>query len=292
MKLMTNRNLIGIDIGGTKIEGILWKQGKVVSAEKISTPRSRDKLVKSLFDLAAQLRAGGKINGVGLGIAGSLNIKTGTIYESPNLRFLENFNLGRVLQKQLGIKVLFDNDAKCFLRAEMVFGFARGKKNVAALTLGTGLGGAVLAEGNIVRGAHQGAAELSHMILYAEHGQVLNFEDLVSSHGFKRLGIDDPLDCQRRAFGGDKKALKIYKEIGQFLGLGLANIANVFDPELVVIGGGISRAGRLLMDPAKKAMRKFAVLKPRHLPQIRISRLVHPAALGATTLFLPLEGGG
>lgn len=281
-----NKSYIGIDIGGTKIEGILWKQGKVVRAEKISTPKNRNKFLQEIRDLVLRISGGGKFAGLGIGVAGALDHQKGLIYRSPNIKFLNGYNLARALQKALRKKVLLDNDTKCFLRAEMAYGFARRKHNTVGLTIGTGLGGAVLAEGNILRGWHHGAAELSHMILYAQNDKILDFEDLVSSHGFARLGVSDPLECQNQAFAGNKKALEIYDIIGTFLGIGLANIANIFDPELIVIGGGIARAGDLLLRPARRAMAKRAILAEKDWPQIRISKLKYPIAMGAVSLFL------
>lgn len=276
---------IGLDIGGTKIEAILWDKRKVIRAEKISTPKNKPAFFNEINGLIKRISVGGKFSGIGIGVAGALDYQKGVIYSSPNIRFLDNFNLKKALEAGLNKKVLLDNDTKCFLRAEMAYGFARGKKNVVALTLGTGLGGAVLAEGNIIRGTHHGVAQLSRMILYAQNYKILDFEDLVSSHGFKRLGVSDPLKCQNRAFAGDKKAIKIYDEIGKFLGVGLANVTNIFDPELIVIGGGIARAGDLLLRPARGAMAKRAVLPRKDWPDIRISKLEHPVALGAVSMF-------
>lgn len=279
-------NIFGIDIGGTKIEAILWRQGKAARAVTIATPKNRPQFLRAIQALVSRISTGVSFTGVGVGVAGALDYHTGKIYSSPNIRFLNNYNLKDALARTLRKKVLIDNDTKCFLRAEMAFGVGRGKKNVVALTLGTGLGGAVLAEGRIIRGQHHGVAQLSRMILSAQNGKPLDFEDLVSSHGFARLGISDPLECQNRAFAGDQKAIKVYDEIGKYLGIGFANITSIFDPELIVIGGGIARAGKLLLEPARKAMAKRATLPEGEWPAIRISQLEHPVALGAVSMFL------
>ena len=165
-----------------------------------------------------------------------------------------------------------------------MFGSARGKKNVVALTLGTGLGGAVLDQGRMIRGAHD-AAQLTSLILSEKKGKSLSFQDLVSKHGFDRLGVRDPLVYQNRAFAGDKKAKKIYDTVGKYLGIGCGIIARVFDPELIVIGGGIARAGRLLLVPAKKEMKKR--FKKTKTPEIKISKLKNAALLGSVSMFLP-----
>lgn len=278
------KSYVGIDIGGTKTEGILWRSGKVLRVLKIKTPKSKDRFLKSLLDLTFYLSAEESYQGLGIGIPGIVNYLTGQILVCHHLPFLNNFNLARFFQKKLGKKVLSENDTKCFLRAEMRFGFAGGKKNVVAVTLGTGLGGAVLVEDKIVHGAHY-AAQLTGMILSKDRGKLLTFEDLVSSHGFKRLAVNDPLEYQRLAIAGDKKAIKIYNEIGKYLGIALANIAKIFDPELIVIGGGIANVGRLLLKPALEEVRRQKI-SSKYLPIIKVSKLQHSGALGAVSLFL------
>jgi glucokinase len=131
-------------------------------------------------------------------------------------------------------------------------------------------------------GSHITAYELGQMII---KDKGLALEDLVSKHGFKRLGVANPLDCQRRAEKGDKKAIAIYNQIGAHLGIGLANLANIFDPEMIIIGGGIGRAGNLLLAPAKKEMKKHTKSSLKKLPLVRMSKLEHAGALGAVSLF-------
>ncbi len=277
------KNYIGIDIGGTKIEGILWRAGKIVAHEKYKTPQTRAKFLSELAKLITALSAGGKIAGIGIGVAGILNSEKGIVIDSIHMPFLNGFNLAVFLKQRFRAPVKIDNDARCFLLGELRFGASRGKQNVVALTLGTGLGGAVLDHGRIIRGAHD-AAQLTGLILSEKNGEFLNFQDLVSEHGFKRLGIKDPLEYQNRAFAGDKRAKKIYDLIGKNLGIGCSIIARVFDPELIVIGGGIARAGELLLAPAKKEMSRR--LKNAKQPEIKISKLKNAALLGAVGMFL------
>lgn len=290
--------IIGFDVGGSKIEGVLWRAGRVASKEKAKTPRNTRALVALLVKLTHKLRGKEKLTGVGLAAAGAMDFKAQKILQSPNLRYLNDVRLGKLLEKRIRVPVRMDNDANCFLRAEARFGHARGKKNVVALTLGTGVGGAVLVDGRLLQGKHGAAGELGHMVIAYPHsfspfsprerGRLrggLTLEDLVSSHGFLRLGVKDPLDCQNKAFAGDKKATKVYEQVGKYLGSALASLVNIFDPELIILGGGISRARWLLTRSAEKEMRKHTMLPTRLLPLIRISKLKHAGALGAVTLF-------
>lgn len=277
--------LIGLDIGGTKIEGILWQGGRLRRARKISTPKSRSRFLTTLLNLIEDLSAGYRLNGIGIAMAGVLDTTRGVVIRSPNLKFLNGVQLFGPLQKKFRKPVLMDNDANCFLRGELAFGQARGKKDVVALTLGTGVGGAVSAGGRLLTGKHGVAGELGHTVIAGGNGKFFNLEDLVSSHGFRRLGVRDPLAWQIRAFAGDPKAKRVYEAMGRYLGIGLANLVNIFDPEIIILGGGISRAGRLLLIPARREMKRYALLPAAQLPPIRFSRLSYPAALGAVTLF-------
>jgi glucokinase len=269
------KTILGIDIGGTKIQGILWK-GKIVSAKTIATPKNKKAFIKSLVRLIQDLRNGQKIGGIGLAVAGVLDWKNGVILKSPNLKFLNGVRLGSIITRQVKLPVCLENDTKCFLLGEARFGQAKNKKNVVALTLGTGVGGAVLADGKLMRGAHGAAGELGHMLIEREIGRLMTLEDLVSSHGFSRLGVFDP----RKGSG------EIYQKIGRYLGVALGNLVNIFNPELIILGGGIAKAGTILTKPALVEMEKHALLSRKYLPQVRVSRLEYAGALGAVSLFL------
>lgn len=279
--------IIGLDIGGTKIEGILWDK-KILRQAWIKTPKNRRKFLLAVSGLIRGLmggRGGKPVKGIGVAMAGAIDQKMGASLRSPNLPYLDNFPIRTYLQKKFRARVALDNDANCFLRAEAAFGQARGKRNVVALTLGTGVGGGLLVEGRIVTGSHGAAAELGHVILVKESkGKFLNLEGLVSRHGFARLGLSDPLLIYQQAVAGNKKAAAIFKKVGQYLGLGLASFVNIFDPELIILGGGISRAARFFLPVALKEMKKYVLLPVDKLPTIKTSKLLHAGALGAVAV--------
>lgn len=279
------KTFVGIDIGGSKIEGILWR-GKIINAIAIKTPQSRAAFLTRLTALIRRLMSGRGvkgITGIGIGCAGGIDVKSGKIIHGPNTKFLNNLDLAATLRKRFKTPVRIDNDTNCFLRAEFHFGAARNMNNVVGLTLGTGVGGALMLDGQVRHGAHISGFEFGHMIIASPS---LTVEDLVSSHGFARLGVRHPLEAQQKAFAGDKKARRIYERIGRHLGIALANLVNIFDPELIVIGGGISRAGNLLLTPAKQEMKKHVVKSVKKLPPVKISKLNHAGAVGAVSLFL------
>ncbi len=278
--------LIGLDIGGTKIEGILWAQNQVLQSKVIPTPKNPARFLKSVFELIQDLKVKNKISGIGIAIAGAIDKDKGSIVSSPNLRSIKNLALVKILERKFGKPVMIDNDTNCFLLAEHRFGVARGQKNVMALTIGTGVGGAVLTDGKMLRGAHVSAVELGHVVLYKIKHQFFTLEDLISSHKFQKLHVSDPKALQDRGLHGDKQARGIYSEIGEFLGVGLASFVNIFDPEMIVLGGGISRAHKLFLPRTLVVMRQYTLGSIKKLPPIKISKLSHAGALGAVSLFI------
>lgn len=292
-------NLIALDIGGSKIEGIYWREGKILDSQKIRTPRNKAKFLNAVFGIIQALQAHGRPQGIGISLAGAIDQKTGVVVNSPNLRFLEGLNLQKILQKKFRMPVMVQNDAQCFLLGEIHFGQAKGKKNVIGMIIGTGVGGAIYLNGQLQGGAHGFAGEQGMAVLITPsplqgegRGEVKRVEGLISSHGFARLGIRDPLAVQNRGFAGDKKAIAIYNVIGKFLGIHLANLTEIFDPELIIIGGGISRARYLLLRPALAEMKKHVVFPKKYWPAIKTSKLKNAGLLGAVSLFLPSPGVG
>ncbi|HID25829.1 MAG TPA: ROK family protein, partial [Thermoplasmata archaeon] len=169
-----------------------------------------------------------------------------------------------------GVRVKVDNDANCFALGE----YFRWKMDLVGITIGTGLGGGIIINGNIYHGKRD-AGEFGHMTVVLNGrkctcGNRGCLEEYVSIRAFRRetkrfFGKRmDPKEVYLLARSGDKKAKQIFERVGKFLGVGLANIANVLNPELIVIGGGISEAGKFLLDPARREMEKrLMVSKPR-----------------------------
>lgn len=280
--------IIGIDVGGTKIEGIIWDGQKIIRAMQTRTPKHREAFLKAVMGLINELsrtQPAKEIRGIGIGIAGAIDLRRGIVLRSPNMRFLNGFSLGPYLRQRSKKPIAVDNDAKCFLRAESRYGLGRGKKTMAVLTLGTGVGGAVLIDGQILRGRNFTAVELGHMIISKDKKGFLSLEDLISSHGFRRLHVADPILLEEQARRKEKKAREIFHAIGEYLGAGLANIVNIFVPELIVLGGGISKAGEFFLPRALEVMRKYSLASlEKSLPPVRISRLEYAGALGAALL--------
>lgn len=275
---------IGVDIGGTKIEGVLFRAGKIQAHNRISTPRSRPSFLRAIFGLIGGLAGEYKLSGVGLACAGAMDLQRKVILNSPNLKFLNGMALPKAVEEKFPVPVRIDNDTNCFLLAESLWGQARGKKHVVALTLGSGVGGAILADGKLLRGSHGAAGELGHIILPRDR-ELYSVEDLISKKGFIARGGKDGIELAKKAARGNSKAKAIFVAMGRDLGVTLASLVNMFDPQVIILGGGIAKANQLFISAAKSEMAKYTLLPKQYLPPIKISTLKYAGPLGAVALF-------
>ena len=242
---MSKKNLVlGVDIGGSKINIIVWNGWKVIDSWQTNEVN-----LESLKNGISRFN----ISKVGIGIAGVLDYKSGCILNSPNLKLFE----GLCLKKFLNKNVRFDNDVNCFLRAEAELGAARGYKNALAVAMGTGIGGAIIINMQSIFGSHGSAGEFGFMII--ENGKT--WEKLYQETG-PASGYPNP----------EKQ-----KQIHAF---GFANLINIFDPEIIVLGGGGA------MFPNQELMEKFILSPLAKKTKIVSSKLgLGVAAIGAALLW-------
>jgi len=289
---------VGIDIGATNIKFVLLNYGlKVVKKEKIPTPKNKQKLIKVLekkiknliFDIPQS-----KIKGIGIGVPGPLNKERDFILNPPNLKCLFNCPLSKIIQKDLKIKTVMENDVSCFVLAEAILGSAKGAEVIAGITLGTGVGGGIITKtsnkqqetrNKIFKGAFGSAGEFGYMTINSDAEYSGFLEDYCSEKFFKRKKVFSKT-LEEKAKEGNKQALKIFQEYGKYLGIGISNIINVLDPEVIVIGGGISKANKFFIQSAKKEIQK-RVLSPlsKKFVKIKITQLKDfSGAIGAALL--------
>lgn len=284
---------IGIDIGGTKVAGgLVDESGAVVARARRDTPHRSTKaaVVEDLLvnvvdelDGAARERNLGPVDAVGIGAAGFVGADRSTVVFAPHLSW-RNEPLRENLRARCPYPVFVDNDANTACWAEWRFGAVRGESDVVMVNLGTGIGGAILFDGEIQRGRHGIAGEFGHMQVVpgghrCECGNRGCWEQYASGNALVRearslLAAESPMahdiaaklggDLTRltgpmiteAAAAGDATAAELLAEIGTWLGTGLANLASAFDPSAFVIGGGVSAAGDMLLAPAREAFRK------------------------------------
>ncbi|MCL2782016.1 MAG: ROK family glucokinase [Actinomycetia bacterium] len=273
---------IGVDIGGTKIAaGVVDEAGAIVDTTRRPTP-STDvaETERVIADAVAELRSRHEVVAVGVGAAGWIANDLATVLFSPHLAWRDE-PLRAALADRIGVPVTVENDANAAAWAEHRFGAARGADVVVAVTLGTGIGGGLVAHGSLYRGAHGVGGEFGHMTVVpdgrrcacgnrgcwemyasgtalARDARELAEASPVAAHRMLALVGDDPDRLTgpvvtQAARDGDPAALGICAAMGRWLGLGLANLAAVIDPTVFVIGGGLCAAGDLLLAPARDA---------------------------------------
>lgn len=289
---------IGVDIGGTKIAaGLVSKDGKLLKKKTIATEAERGKDVV-VYNIIRTIRE--VINdsacGIGVGCPGPLDPETETILNTPNLP-LKGVKLRQVLEQEFGLPTRVDNDANCFVLGESIFGKAKKKSVVAGLTLGTGVGGGIVLNKEVLHGSGN-AGELGHMTIKYDgpkstHGNFGEIEEYLSARGLMKLakkeGIyaHDPIELQFMASSGKKKVKNIFHEYGSLLGIAIVNIIDALDPQAIVIGGNLTKAHELFEKNMFEEMKKrqdfnnavihFTSDTERH------------AILGAASLVLPRE---
>lgn len=290
-----------MDVGGTKVsvaalENTVLSQPQVRPTEKSSPEALVDQLEQAV-------RAAGPAGAVGIGIPSVVDFETGTARSSVNIP-LQGVPLRSLLADRLGVPVFVDNDATVAALAEAHDDdFAVIAQSLVMLTAGTGVGGGIVLGGHIYRGATGAAAELGHQLVAAdladgapEHSEAApqpgSLERFASGRALDQLGrergIGDGHAVVEAARAGDERALEVMRVLGGRLGVGIANAINTFDPELVVIGGGVSTAGDLLLQPARECALRFVLSGVGTRTDIRIARYgplagVRGAALLAAT---------
>lgn len=271
---------IGVDIGGTKVSaGVVDASGAVVDRERRATPGHDAAITEEIIvDVVRTLCSRHEIDAVGVGAAGWIGTDRSTVLFSPHLAW-RNEPLLPALADRIDIPVLVENDANCAAWGEYRFGAGRDEAVVICVTLGTGIGGGLIVDGSVYRGAYGVACEYGHMTLVPD-GRVCAcgnrgcWEMYASGRALARdareVAVESPIAAGRMlalagsidaldgpvvtaaAEDGDPAALSIFTTMGRWLGRGLANLAAVLDPSVFVIGGGVSVAGDLLLRPARE----------------------------------------
>jgi glucokinase len=280
-------HVIGVDLGGTKIlAGLVDREGRITRETQVPTPTSSTgELIAGLEEVVDGLIGPG-VGAVGFGIPGTIDQPRGRVEITVNLPLVE-FDFRDWMQRRFNLPVGIDNDANAAAYAEWAFGAGRGTQHMVMLTLGTGIGGGLILGGRPYRGSVGAAAELGHIVVQHDGPPCQGFctgrghlESLASgTAGGKaaRALLGDAADAHdlvRAAQDGNPDAVAALAEIGHVLGSGIGSLVNIFNPEVVVIGGGFAAAGDLLLGPARERVHREALEPARDLVRIV------PAVLG------------
>jgi glucokinase len=281
-------NVIGVDVGGTKIRAVLFKNNKAVKIKEIKTQAKKGKaaVIKNIVS-AIKSVSDGKIKGIGIGMPGPLDSKKGIIHNPPNLPGWKNVPIKDILRKKLGMKIIVENDVNCLALSVLKL---KKSKNLIALTLGTGVGGGIIINNKIYEG-RENAGELGHIIIdkngyRCNCGNIGCLEEYASARAIQRLAkqrklkVTDPVAVELLA-KKNKRAKQVYEQFAADLAAGIKTINHSFNPELIAIGGGIAKADFLIKKPLMKILNKDPLMKP---PKIIFLKNPNLGALGASLL--------
>ncbi len=312
---MSSKWIISLDVGGTNIKlALVDSHGNVQLRKRRRTkvPSSADEICENLaLTISSFLRSlprDVKHPQIAIGFAGLTDGERGIVRYAPNIARLSEIDLKMSLERRLGLKVLVDNDANCAALGEWWKGSAAGTRTAFMFTLGTGIGGGFVIDGDIYRGAHGIASEIGHTIIDPDGpecacGKRGCLESLASATAIVRTYVKEAMipkksmgsitakEVVRRARLGDSKASDAVRKAGEALGVGIANIFAVLDPEIIVIGGGVSRAGRLLLAPASQKAKELVPDVVRSQLKVCLSSLGDDAGvIGAAYLWIKQMG--
>jgi len=284
---------IGIDIGGTKISaGVVDSSGNLIDSSKCSTPAEGGKdLISSVVNLVKELNKKHEIKGIGISIAALISSDYGTIVGAPNIANLSKLNFANEIKEEFKLPIIIENDANAAMWAEFKFGNAKGLNPVMFFIIGTGVGGGLVIDGKLFKGANGIGAEFGHMCVvpngllcgcgakgcieqYASGGALIRYaneallanpdksEEVLSFGEGKLSGTA----LTKAAKAGNELALAAFSKQADWLGLACASYSLIIDPQAIIIGGGVVDAGELFLAPVRAAMRKYMPFAESHVP--------------------------
>ncbi|MCX7049693.1 MAG: ROK family protein [Candidatus Sumerlaeota bacterium] len=308
---------LGVDLGGTNIKvALVTEDGKVI--KKVSVPTEAEngpqhvlsRIASEGLKLASQRPKEMKVVCVGVGLPGPMNSELGIVYEAPNMPGWNNIEARRILREKMKLPVALNNDANCAAWGEYFAGAGRGCRSMVCMTLGTGIGGGIIIDGKLFKGACDSAGEIGHMTIkydsempyYITPGA---FESLASATGlarFARMAIEsgekttlklDPNDASRpsardvyeAAEKGDAVAARLMDQAGMLLGVGVSNMINILNPDCIVFTGGMAACWKRIEGPTMAEAKRRAFRRPFEACHVRLGELWEDAGvIGAAGL--------
>ncbi len=303
---------IGVDLGGTKmLIGALSGTEILSVSREASTGQTEDELVELLVrEVGEAHESCPEAVAVGLGIPATINHETGVAVAAVNLP-LEDLPIRDLVAERVGLPVFVDNDANVAALAEQLYGAGRGAEEMVLLTIGTGIGGGLILGGEVYRGATGAGAELGHTVIDLDGPPCQGncpgrgcIETLASGTALGREGREaaarepdsalgamaaegheiDGKVVTELALAGDLTAIGVFNLIGARLGAALVTFANIFEPKVIVIGGGVMAAGDLLLDPARKVLRERALRPMNEIPVLAAELGPDAGMIGAAAM--------
>jgi len=301
---------IGVDIGGTKVlGGVVDTSGNILTTHREDTPKAGGhELTQAIIGVIQELLAQHEATSVGISAAGFVSSDRQTMLATPNIAGWNGINLKSEILREVKLPIVIENDANAAAWGEAVYGAGRGESELMMVTVGTGIGGGIINNGALYRGAFGVAAEFGHMRLVPDGhlcgcGKFGCFEQYASGSALRRHLMEAIAANPTRALSllargdgslegikgnhitdaaraGDPIAVEAFNTTGEWLGAGIASLSVILDPALVVIGGGVIDAGELLMAPTRLAIEKYMPFSGMHpMPRVVVAELGNDAGL-------------
>jgi glucokinase len=273
---MHSNTAIGIDFGGTTIKSAVVRDGQIVRRGTIIDTLKHDatSLMQALYDVVAELRAAeSQVAGVGVGLPGFVDSVNGIVHHLTNVAGWDEVPLAHLLAEKTGLPAIVENDVKAMTYGEWKHGAARGVQHAVCITLGTGVGGGLILGGRLHRGAQLAAGEIGHASIDyrgkpGPYGNFGGLEEYVGNRQIAERAVEayaaagqtktfedcEPRNLERYARGGDAVAKGIWDAVGDEIGAALANVVWTVNPDVIVIGGGVAKAGDILFDPIRRSI--------------------------------------
>ncbi len=286
------KNRIGIDVGGTNVKiALVDSDGKIGYSNTIPTRAEMgyeytiNNMKQAIRDLLAETKLSAKdIEGIGFGLPGQVDFKSGIVRLITNIPGWVEIPLAKMIEDEFHIPTRIDNDVRCAALGELNFGAGKGCENLICITVGTGIGSGLIINGKLVRGASNAAGEIGHIKLQMHDGPICGCGDTGCLEAFASgpsivamaeeyimggkstkyremaNGNDiTPFIVAEAAKAGDPVARRIFTRMGEYIGIGMASVVNLLNPEKIIVGGGVADAGDILMTPLKETLKKRAM---------------------------------
>lgn len=306
---MNKKYRIGVDVGGTNVKiALVDKDGNIIYSNSIPTRAEMgyeytvSSIKQAISDLMKETKTTkDSIEGIGFGFPGQIDCTNGVVRHLPNIPGWVNIPIAKIMQDEFQLPTKVDNDVRCAALGELNYGAGKGCQNLICITIGTGIGSGLIVNGKIVRGADNSAGEIGHIKLsmddtspicgcgdtgcleaYASGPAIVAMAEEYIKGGkstkYRELANPDitPYVVAEAAKQGDAIAKRIFATMGKYIGIGLASVVNLLNPEKIIIGGGVADAGDILLKPIEKS------LKERAMPIAGSSVEIVPAQLGNT----------
>ena len=286
------KNRIGIDVGGTNVKiALVDEKGKIKYSNSVPTRAEMgyeytvNNIKQAIYDLLKETKLEPKnIEGIGFGFPGQVDYKSGIVRLAPNIPGWVDVPIAKLIEDEFHIPTRVDNDVRCAALGELNFGAGKGCENLICITVGTGIGSGLIVNGKLVRGASNAAGEIGHIKLQMNDGPICGCgdtgcleafasgpsivamaEDYIrggKSTKFREMANSNPITpyivC-KAAKAGDPVAKRIFTIMGEYIGIGMASVVNLLNPEKIIVGGGVADAGEILMTPLKETLKKRAM---------------------------------